>query len=71
MQEDYQRPVNVTPARVYPDNVVLEWCPMRGPASSWGSEVHPSQQRTKAAATAIAITPDVLRLMRLHPLRAF
>jgi hypothetical protein len=49
----FQRPPNDTPVRAYPENVVLDWGPTKGPASSGVAEVHPSKQRMKAAASVI------------------
>jgi hypothetical protein len=52
--------------RRYPENVVLDWCPINGRESTGFCEVHPWKQKDRAATDAITNAAILLNLMLLN-----
>jgi len=52
--------------RAYPENVVLDWCPINGPESAGFCEVHPWKQKDRDATKAITNATSLLNLMLLN-----
>jgi len=63
-----QRPENVAPARVYPENVIFEWPAVSGPDSGGVSWTHPWKSKMTIIAHAVTIRRHTLTLM--NPLYA-
>jgi len=63
-----QRPENITPARVYPENVIFEWPAVSGPDSGGVSWTHPWKSKMTIIAHAVTIRRHILTL--INPLYA-
>jgi hypothetical protein len=63
-----QRPENITPVCVYPENVTFEWPAVSGPDSGGVSWTHPWKSKMAIIAHAVTIKRHILTLM--NPLYA-